>query len=234
MLSFDGQLCLLPGRRWRRDRNNSADILCDPWRPAQRGKCSLLKRVMCPGSLLSCNGMERIKRAKWECLQRQWLGDFVSLRSIRHCCCDVSSDYYDLPVTHTWRDLGVLRGIAAFDGFVLCFSAFTFQSTNDKIADNCFLFCLSLYMVAPLFEAAFFYVYNVMWMCPTENPRGALSGRKNLNNHHFSRGRGDFSNAASISMSSIMLMNAKMASWWAFSAGVPSESCRKHCVPQMF
>lgn len=118
MRSFDNQLCLLPASRWRWDRNNAADILCDPWLPAQRGKWALLKRVMCTGSLLSCNGMERIKKgAKWECLQREWPGDFVSPCSISQYCCDVLSDYCDLPVTHAYGArswCGVQRRITVF------------------------------------------------------------------------------------------------------------------------
>lgn len=53
--------------------------------------------------------------------------------------------------------------------------------------------------------------------------------RRSQTNYHISCGRGDFSNAASNSVSSMVLMNAKMASWWALSAGAPSESCYKHC-----
>lgn len=77
VLSFDVQLCLLPARRWRWDRNNGADILCDTLPHAQRAKWSLLGRVMRTGSPLSCNGMERIKKGtKWERLRQEmarWL-----------------------------------------------------------------------------------------------------------------------------------------------------------------
>lgn len=63
----------------------------------QRGEWSLLRRVMCTGSPLSCNGMERIKRAKWECLLRGGPGDcrpqqqtpvplWCTVRSLWPCC----------------------------------------------------------------------------------------------------------------------------------------------------
>lgn len=63
----------------------------------QRGEWSLLRRVMCTGSPLSYNGMERIKRAKWECLLRGGPGDcrplqqtpvplWCTVRSLWPCC----------------------------------------------------------------------------------------------------------------------------------------------------
>lgn len=61
---------------------------------------SLLRRVMCTGSLLSCNGLEKIKRAKWECLGR---GGQVTAgpHTRRQSRCNVLSDHADLAVSHT-------------------------------------------------------------------------------------------------------------------------------------
>lgn len=66
----------------------------------------------------------------------------------------------------------------------------------------------------------------------SQHGRGATikGGGGDPNSHQFSCDREDFSSAVSILVSSIMLMNAKMASWWALSAGVPSESSRKRCA----
>lgn len=84
-----------------------------------RGEWSLLRRVMCTGSPLSCNGMERIKRAKWECLLRGEPGDcrplqqtpvslWCTVRSLWPCC-----------QSHVELDLGL-----KYPGHTVAFSVF--------------------------------------------------------------------------------------------------------------
>lgn len=180
MQSFDIQLCLLPARRWSWDRNNSADILCDPWQPAQRGKWSLLKHVMCPGSLLSCNGMERIKMGLNGSACRgngqvTLLGPaaYVSI-TVVYCQIIVTS----LTVTHVELDLGVRSWDAfqRFSEFIVSFISLCRHNVNifQKSVDNCTYgiacYYLSFYMVALVFKHVLF--YNVMWMCPTKKQKG--------------------------------------------------------------
>lgn len=184
-------------------------------------------------------GWSGLERAKWECLRREWPGDFVS--PLQHTpaslWCIVRLSWPSCH-SHMWRLIWESWEGSQLLMSLWCVYTFTSNSANIKI----FLIKLQIIRLLGLaFIFNFFkysrtsiwgciLLYHVLWVRPTEKQRGgALSGRKNPNNHHFSRGRGDFSNAASISVSSIMLMNAKMASWWALSAGVPCESCRKRC-----
>ena len=108
--------------------------------------------------------------------------------SIRQYCCDILSDHCDLPVSHTCGDRSgreAHRNLMFMFMVCLCFYIY---SNSNKIADNWTFgngsYCLSLYMVAPVFCGCFL-LYNVMWMCPTAKQRGALSGKKNPNKSSF-------------------------------------------------
>lgn len=69
--------------------------------------------------------------------------------------------------------------------------------------------CWSLDTAAAVFEGCIL-LDSIMGMPPPEEQWGALSGRRNPNNHHFYPvEEGISQNAASITVSSIMLMNAE-------------------------
>lgn len=70
-------------------------------------------------------GWRGLKRTKWECVQRERPGDIVSPHSMRQYCCDVSSNYCDLPDSHTHADRRRMMDL-------WCVHAFTFQFANIK------------------------------------------------------------------------------------------------------
>lgn len=143
-------------------------------------------------------------------------------------CCDLLSHHYDLPVSHTCGGRCTSEVLRAFDGCMLCFST-SFCKLQGISVQILGLFFRGDWLAALVWVSTQQH-HTLMWILRDQG-RHCLSKRiQTVGIFFFSPGRGKFSKSASVYAPSNTVLNGKMTSWWALPAGVPSESCRKHCV----
>ena len=165
-------------------------------------------------------GWRGLKRAKWECLQRGWPGDFVRSHCTAVIYCHIIMTF--LSVTHVEVDALVGYSWEPSHGFMLCFST-----------SFCKLQVISMQILGLFFRgdwlAALVWVstqqrHTLMWILRDKERYFLSKGIQTVS------GKGKFSKSGSVFAPSNTVLNSKMTSWWALPAGVPSQSCRKHCV----